>query len=300
MNNETILNRLNITAEKINVVLDTDTYNEVDDQFALVYAICSKEKINLQAVYAAPFYNDRSASPEDGMIKSYDEILRLLEKMNIPNDGFVFKGSKKFLSSKAEPVVCDAVNDLIERALATPENKPLYVVAIGAITNVASAIILKPEIIEKMIVVWLGGNPHYWNDTAEFNMLGDVKAAQVVFDSKVPLVQIPCMGVASHLLTTLPELEKYIKGKNNICDTLVELYKNYNSNHYGWAKEIWDIAAVAYVINPDWIPSDIVHTPVLNENCTYSFDNRRHLMKVAKFVNRNAIFKDMYNKIIII
>ncbi|GAB1453609.1 hypothetical protein MASR2M47_36650 [Draconibacterium sp.] len=52
------------------MVLDTDTYNEVDDQFALAYALLSPDKIDLQAIYAAPFHNDRSENAGDGMEKA--------------------------------------------------------------------------------------------------------------------------------------------------------------------------------------------------------------------------------------
>jgi hypothetical protein len=72
------LKQLKAPTGKIRMVLDTDTYNEVDDQFALAYAFLSKEKVQLEAVYAAPFLNSRSKSPADGMEKSYEEILRLL------------------------------------------------------------------------------------------------------------------------------------------------------------------------------------------------------------------------------
>ncbi len=41
----------------VDVILDTDTYNEIDDQFALSYLVRSEEKLRLQAVYAAPFLN---------------------------------------------------------------------------------------------------------------------------------------------------------------------------------------------------------------------------------------------------
>lgn len=78
--NETFrIDRLKPPEGKVSMVLDTDTYNEVDDQFALVYAYLSKDKIDLQAVYAAPFKNKRSESPGDGMEKSYEEICRLLD-----------------------------------------------------------------------------------------------------------------------------------------------------------------------------------------------------------------------------
>ena len=65
------------------MVLDTDTCNEIDDQFALVYALLCPEKLNVEAVYAAPFTNDRSTGPGDGMEKSYEEILRLLERLHM-------------------------------------------------------------------------------------------------------------------------------------------------------------------------------------------------------------------------
>ena len=85
LSNIEILKRLEIPAadsgKVLDMVLDTDTYNEVDDQFALCYALCSPERLNVQAVYAAPFFNDRSNGPEQGMERSYDEIVRLLGKM---------------------------------------------------------------------------------------------------------------------------------------------------------------------------------------------------------------------------
>ena len=69
MDQAKLINRLEKPAGKIDVVLDTDTYNEIDDQFALAYLIRSDEKLNLKAVYAAPFYNDKSTGPADGMEK---------------------------------------------------------------------------------------------------------------------------------------------------------------------------------------------------------------------------------------
>ncbi len=41
----------------------------------------------------------------------------------------------------------------------------LYVATIGAITNVASAILMEPEIITRIVVVWLGGHALHWSDT---------------------------------------------------------------------------------------------------------------------------------------
>ena len=75
-NTESLLRRLTKPKGKIDVVLDTDTYNELDDQFALSYMMKNSDKLNVKALYAAPFLNDKSVSPKDGMEKSYDEILK--------------------------------------------------------------------------------------------------------------------------------------------------------------------------------------------------------------------------------
>ena len=106
----------------------------------------------------------------------------------------VFRGSTDYLKNRNQPEESDAVRDLIDRAMSADENNPLYVAAIGAITNVASAILLKPEIIQKIIVVWLGGHAMHWHDTNEFNLMQDVPAARVIFNSGVPLILVPCMG----------------------------------------------------------------------------------------------------------
>jgi hypothetical protein len=69
-------------------VIDSDTYNEIDDQFAVAYALRSTDKMNIEAVYAAPYLNDRSTSAGDGMRKSHEEILRILKRLNVESSGF--------------------------------------------------------------------------------------------------------------------------------------------------------------------------------------------------------------------
>ena len=124
------------------------------------------------------------------------------------------------MPKETEAVDSPAARDLISRAMERSEEQPLYVVAIGAITNVASAILLEPKIIEKIVLVWLGGNAHDWTDNKEFNLYQDVAAARVVFGCGVPLVQLPCAGVVSSFRTTGPELEYWLRGKNKLCDYL--------------------------------------------------------------------------------
>ncbi len=291
------LNRLQPPTGKARMVLDTDTYNEIDDQFALTYALLSPEKLAVEAVYAAPFHNSRSSGPGDGMEKSYEEILRLLDFLGVAADGFAFRGSTEYVGGTRQPQDNDAVRDLIERALASPAEDPLYVVAIGAITNVASALLLEPEIIRNIVVVWLGGHNLNWPHSREFNLAQDVPAAQVVLDSGVPFVIAPCYGVSSHLLTTLPELQACIGGVNRVGDYLCQIFSEYKPDAFAASSVIWDISTIAWLINPDWVPSDTAPSPILTDQLTWSVDRSRHLVRVANFVQRDPIFRDLFSKI---
>jgi inosine-uridine nucleoside N-ribohydrolase len=286
------------------MVLDTDTYNEIDDQFALVYALLAPERLRVEAIYAAPFTNNRSSGPGDGMEKSYEEILRLLERLNVAPEGLVYRGSTTYLRPDSGPERSPAALDLVERAMAAPDDEPLYVVAIGAITNVASAMLIEPEIIRKIVVVWLGGNPVGLPHTNEFNLKQDVPASRMMFDSGVPLVHVPCLGVTSHLLTTRAELSETLKGRNAISDFLYERFCEYSQDHFAWAKEIWDISAIAYLLNESWTPSRLVPSPVLvaehdsgQENLRFEQAPGRHTVRAVWFIHRNPIFRDLFTRL---
>ncbi len=291
------LKKLELPEGRLPMVLDTDTYNEVDDQFALAYALLSPERLEVEAIYAAPFLNQRAQTPGIGMEKSYQEILRLLDRMHISPEGLVYQGSDRFLGSLDTPVDSPAARDLIQRAMAHTEDRPLYVVSIGAITNVASAILLEPEILRRIVVVWLGGNLLQWPSAREFNLSQDIPSSRLIFDCGAPVIHIPAMGVSSHMLTTLAELETCLKGRNALCDTLIELFAAYSDDHFAWSKEIWDIAAIACLIAPDWVPSAVVHSPILTDQHTWSTDPNRHLIRSAYFAFRNPIFRDLFTKL---
>lgn len=187
-----MVRRLEKPAGKIDVVLDTDTYNEIDDQFALSYMVRSEEKLEVKAIYAAPFSNHHSEGPADGMERSYQEIqkvLTLLEAEELKK--VTYRGSTDYLPNEDEPIISDAAKDLAQRAMQYSAENPLYVVSIGAITNIASAILLNPEITGRMVVVWLGGHALSWPDTKEFNMVQDIAAARIIFGCGVPWCSCP-------------------------------------------------------------------------------------------------------------
>lgn len=241
---------LKMPTHPVDVVLDTDAYNEIDDQYAVCYLLACEEKLRVQAFYAAPFSNKKEPSVKRGMEESYREIGDLLKLAGREHP--VFSGSDRYLDNETTPVDSDAARDLAARALRYSPEDPLYVVAIGAITNVASAILLEPRVAENTVVVWLGGHAHHFHDTAEFNMRQDVAAARVVMGSGVPFVQLPCNGVVSSFTLSEPELDRHFVGKTKLMDYLASATKEYVEERFPgmpWAKPIWDVTAVAWLMN---------------------------------------------------
>lgn len=277
---------------KIAAVLDTDTYNEIDDQFALVYGVLAPS-VALEAVYAAPFHNSRSEGPGDGMAKSYEEILRVLDRLDVDPEGYVYKGSEQFLADPDRPVESPAARDLVARAMAC-EEQPLYVATVGAPTNVSSAILMEPRVRERIVVVWLGGHAHTWPDTKEFNCKQDPHASRVLLDSGVALVQIPCAGCCDRLLTTKAEMAVNVAGRGEIGDYLMEIYSDFVADRPAQSKVLWDVSAIAWLINPSWIRTSLVPSPILTDEITWAFDDSRHRIRVAQWLNRDGIYRDFF------
>lgn len=279
----------------LHVVVDTDAYNEIDDQFAIAYAALAPN-LTLEAVYAAPFHNKRSESPEDGMEKSHSEVGKLAEmvrKVDAKVEFETLKGARAFLESDDIPVLSEASDDLIERAMARSED-PLYVVAIAAPTNIASALLSEPRIREKIVVVWLGGQPYDWHTAWEFNLKQDLAASRILFDSGVPLVHIPCKNVAEHLRTTPDELTHFLHGRNVLSEYLYQIASGFMTQESMLSKVIWDVAPVAWLRQPGLVLTHLSSSPVLTEQFTWSRDDSRHFVRVGYDVDRDGVFQDLF------
>ena len=276
------------------LVLDTDAWNEIDDQFALAHVLLAPDRVRLEAAYAAPFCNSRAATPGEGMRKSAAEIRRVMAALpgrEVP----VLDGSGRWLTGAGGPAASPAAADLIERSRAG--DPPLYVVAIGAPTNVASALLTDPGLAERIVVVWLGGNALHWGSAAEFNLQQDPAASRVLLDSGVPLVLVPCSGVADHMITTRGEIESYVRPAGKIGELLAGLYSDFVPDEPGRSKVIWDLAATAWVLQRDWVQTELTSSPVLTSELTWSRDHRRHLIRVATQVGRDQVFSDLFRRL---
>ena len=215
---------------RVRLAIDTDCANEIDDQWALAWALLSQERLEIEGVYAEPFsfrvfaaaiarayelmqlpaveneadqrlverFHSRLAAmlkqgivpndvhydgPEVGMERSYHEILKVYELLGIAPGAAVARGAPTYMTATDTPVPSAAAEHLIECALRADE-RPLYVAAIGCVTNVASAILMAPEIVRRIVVLWTAGYPTWTarSNTDSFNLVQDVPAAQVLFD----------------------------------------------------------------------------------------------------------------------
>jgi len=330
------------------VLIDTDTANEIDDQFALAWALLSPEHINVEAVTTEPFsfahhqpellameqaleagaqstehlvggfqgwikrlhkQGKRAAdlnfvSAAQGMELSYQEILTVYQKLGISSSGKVFRGAQNYMQSTDTPVASDSVDVIID--LAKSGSQPLYISAMGCVTNIASAIVRAPEIRENIVVIWTSAypscSPHC--NRPSLNLVQDIHAARLMFDSGVPLVYLPGYHVGAQLKISLPEMQQHVAGKGAIGDYLHHLY-THNPLHNMFALEdtarrtwvIWDIINIAWLINPAWVPTMLTASPILDEDLYWQHDNTRHRIREAYDVQRDEIFIDFYNKL---
>ncbi len=330
------------------VLIDTDTANEIDDQFALAWALLSPESMTVEAVTAEPysFAHHRPGlidaeqaveagkefpeylvggfqgwinrlhkqgrrvadldfvSAAEGMELSYQEILTVYDKLGMKPDGKVFRGAAEYMTAPDVPVNSESVEVIID--LAKSGTEPLYIAAMGCVTNIASALLRAPEIRENIVVIWTSSYPSNAPhcNRPSLNLVQDIHASRLMFDSGVPLVYLPGYHVGAQLKISLPEMAAFVAGKGAIGDYLHHLYTN-NPLHSMFALEntaqrtwvIWDIIDIAWLINPNWVPTMRVPSPVLDDSLYWQRDDSRHPILEAYDVQRDEIFIDFYNKL---
>ena len=284
----------NYKKNKMNVILDTDTYNECDDQFALSYLLKSQNLFNIEAITIAPYsHKSGGVSVCEGQNLSYNEVLKICNWLHFEALNKVFKGSMDYLINEYNEKNA-AVKKIIEIALA---NDKTFIMAIGALTNVALAIKTEPKIIDRIEIVWLGGHSLEQENNLEFNFKQDIEAVRIVFESKVKLTVIPCKNVASNLMISISELNQYLKGKNELCNYLIERF--YNDGYHGIQERrvIWDISVIAYLINRNWFKTNKISCPIINDDTTYSKTKNRHKITFVYDIDANKVYEDLFRKL---
>ncbi|MBL8164521.1 MAG: nucleoside hydrolase [Anaerolineae bacterium] len=350
LSDEAMRRMLEPASAPMRLIIDTDTHNEIDDQFTIAWALMSQDKLEIEGVCAEPYsfrhhrepmiaaYDQlklnpqamlsgemaamrrfalnhlqagtdprtlRFVDPDEGMELSYQEIIKVFDLMDAPSAGKVFRGSPGYLTSLDAPIRSDAAKFIVERALAQDE-RPLYIAAIGCLTNIASALLMAPEIASRIVVLWTSTYPSFvnLNHAPSLNLVQDVLASKLIYDCGVPLVFLPGYYIGEQLKLSLADVETYVRGKGKIGDYLYHLYTHNPvhtlfgiNDHYARTWVIWDLIDIAWLLQPEWVPSQLVRAPHLTDDLYWAAERNPHLMREAYGLDRDAIFRDFFRKL---
>lgn len=246
------------------LIVDTDANNELDDQHALAYALLSGEAFRVEGITVNRTDNGGTLAAQAR------EARRVVRLTGLGGEVPILRGASGRYDAIAPTVDragfdgAEAVNFIIERARADRE-RPLVVVAIGKLTNVALALEKAPSIADEMRVVWLGSN---FPEPGEYNLENDPSAVNPVLRSGVPFeiavvrygrstgtfaVQTFQSEVRAVMPGLGPEVERPVTGRHGgthttFGDYSVALFDHVDQN----ARALYDVAAVAVVKNPAW------------------------------------------------
>ncbi len=257
------------------VILDTDANNELDDQHAIAYMLFSPEHFDVVGITVNATYSG------GGIEKHMEEARRVVALCGKTEEIPVIPGASKdyieILPNLANPDFDghEAVDFIIQEAL-KDRDKPLWIVPIGTLTNVALAIAKAPEIIPRIKVMWLGAN---WPEAGEYNLVNDTTAVNPIMDAEGLYLQICTVrygrpsGTAA-VTATVSEIREKMKGLGpevppiegrhggtftHFGDYAIDLFAHIGDEE----RALFDVCALAVLKEPRWGRPLMVPAPKL-------------------------------------
>jgi purine nucleosidase len=280
------------------VIIDTDAKNEADDQFAIVHALLSPS-LEVRGLIPAHFGSSRSSR---SMRESREEIDRLLDLMGLAGTVTVADGAAHAIADDRTPRDSPGARLIVEESrLATPAD-PLFVAFLGPLTDLASAILLDPDLVRRaVVVIWIGGVGYCGVETypgVEFNLGNDITAANLVFDSGIALWQVPS-NVYSQVSVSYAELAEKIGGTSELADYLIRQMVEWNATHHPEpieSRSLGDSPAVSLMLYPRGGNFRVVPAPRFGREGHY-LPGSGHPVRVVESVDVRFLIEDMFAKI---
>lgn len=291
--------------KKIRVIVHTDCKNEADDQFAVAHHLMTP-RFEIKGIVAGHFCKNPQIYGEDGTAKaSYEEILKVLKLMELEGKYPVLMGASKGMTDESTPVDSEGARFILEEAM-KEDDRPLYVACQGAVTDVASALLMQPEIAERMTVIWIGGGD-YPKGGFEFNLMMDIHAANVLFSSKTDVWQIP-MSLYKTMSVSLAELQQKVLPCGKIGEYLFTQMVEFN--HYAsdfnmvWPHgEIWglgDQGTIAVLMEElEKTSYALLPAPRIAEDMTYIHGQENRCIRVYHYLDARLTLEDFFAKLAI-
>lgn len=291
-------------AKKIRMLVYTDCKNETDDQFALAHHVMTPKFI-VKGIIGGHFnMNPQEYGEGHTAAASVAEVHKVLKLMDMDDAYPVVSGAEYPLQDENTPRESDGAKMIIEEAM-KDDPHPLFIACQGAITDLASAILMKPEICERMTAIWIGGGM-YPEGGFEFNCKQDIAAANVVMKSTMPVWQVPIMTY-KQMSVTLAELQLNVKPCGELGKYLFEQMVEFNykaASDAHWPHgEIWGLgdSPTIGVLMEESEKTDIfdeIEAPTINyEDMSYSFDGHNRKIRVYKQLNPRTTLNDFFAKL---
>ncbi len=298
------------------VIIDNDFSGDPDDLFQLVHHLLSPS-VDIRLVVASHL---RDGDPFDAGPDTADNAALVAHdvfaRMGLLSTEIIVPGSNRPLADRATPRPAPAVDAIVEEAMRA-DARPLYYVAGGGLTDLASAFLTEPRIAEALTVVWIGGGEHDGLATPppgampiEYNLLIDVVAGQVVFtDSDLSIWQVPrdvyrqCLVSETELrarVATAGPLGRYL------YDEVTAVMRQAGGQGRGDAETyaLGDsplvlLTALQSLFEPD--PSSsryaTMSTPGIADDGRYVATADRRRIRVYTAVDTRLMFEDLYLKL---
>lgn len=276
--------------KKIRVIIDSDAKNEIDDQWAITLALLSQDRFKIEAFIAANYDHKWSGGPSS-IDNSFHEIKTILRKAGFDNKFPVLKGSHP-MRYKYQPSESEGVDFIIKKTNESSKNDPIWIIALGSATNLASAFLKEPSIVDKAIFFWHGRTR--WPDKCwNFNVFGDRHAAITLFHAPVPLV---LFDTGTYLTCPMSESEKFVKPYGEIGEYL---------HNYRWKSEyfmredkgFFDLGDIAALVDPDIALWQVVSCPEVDPDLSYRFKGSKGNILRCFHIDRDKAFAMFYKKL---
>ncbi len=283
--------------KQVRVITDTDAKNEADDQFCIVQTLLSPKLDNVGFIGA--HFGTRLP---DSMERSCRELELIFDLMGFDKTGMIHRGAPHALASESEPVDSEGARLIIREAM-KDDPRPLYVTFLGPLTDLASALLIEPRIAGRLTAIWIGGGP-YPHGGVEFNCGNDIRAANVVFRSKVSLWQVP-KNVYEMMPVSLAELEYRVRPCGRIgaylCDQLdahaQEPGPRTSDFRTGESWVLGDSPAVGLILYEHRFEFDWIQAPCVTQDGAYVPDVRNRPIRVYRKIDSRMILEDLYAKL---
>ncbi len=240
--------------KRLPLLIDTDAANEIDDLYAIALAVHSPAELAIEGFVATHF------AARSGPESTRESFVAIEETLAAAGMSFPIAMGGDPMCYPQVPQKSDGAQFIIDAALRASPDEPLMVLVLGAASNTASALLLKPEIADRIVVMFHGRSETTWPErSTQFNIYGDILAAQYLLESRVPLIWF---DTGTALTASMEETADRLAPLGDLGAFLHE-YRRRNAWYQESTKGFFDLGDVAWLIDPTLCENSVINAPTL-------------------------------------